>query len=459
MSVNFNNFFKPKRIVVIGASRNPRKVGHVIVKSIVDGGFEGEVIPVNKKADRILGKVSYRTVLDIPGDVDLGIISVPAPYVLNVVKECNKKGIKDILIVTAGFSEIGEKELEDALRNYVNKYKMRCIGVNCLGVYDAHNNLDTLFLPRYKLERPRAGGISFICQSGAVGSATLDLVASQGHKFAKFISYGNATQIDESDILEYLGQDEDTKVICMYIEGIKDGDKFFEIAKRVAKRKPVVVLKGGLSERGEKATMSHTGSLAGAKEVYFGVFKQAGLIRVDSLDEMFNIASMIGKGINLKGNRTHIITNGGGYGILTTDAVVDSKNLEMSEFSEKTAGDLRKKFSKNVNIANPLDLVADANTENYKTAIEACISDNNIDIIVVIVLYQTPMVGADVVEVISEARRKTDKPIVAVSTGGDFTKNLSMSLSETGVPVFGFPKDSIEAVDKLMWYELKKKKL
>jgi len=457
--INLDNFFEPKRVAVVGVSEKPSKVGHVIFKNILDGGFKGEVIPVNPNIKKIFNRKSYDSVKDIPGKVDLAVISIPAKLVMMVVKECKEKGIKDVLIVSAGFREIGKGDLEDKLREYLDKNKMRCVGVNCLGIFDAHNRFDTLFLPRYRLKRPKPGVIGFICQSGAVGSAILDVAAEQGQKFSKFISYGNATQVDESDLLEYLGKDEKTKVICMYVEGIKDGEKFYKIAREVSKKKPVVVLKGGLTEEGSKATLSHTGSLAGKKEVYFGIFKQTGLIRAESLEEIFDIASLVEKNTRLKGNRILVITNGGGYGIVSTDRITESENIEMAELSKETHKKLRKEFPSTVNIGNPLDLVGDATTERYDIALEYTLKDKNIDAILLIVLHQTPLITKDVVDVISEFRRKSKKPIVVVSTGAEFTERLSENLEEHGVPVFDFPLNAINAIDKLEWYEKRKKKL
>jgi acetate---CoA ligase (ADP-forming) len=454
--MDLNNFFKPKRIAVVGASRNPNKVGHVIFKNILDGGFSGDVIPVNTKTHNIFNRISYSSVLKIHGKVDLAVIAVPAEFVLGVVRECNKKKIKDVLIVTAGFSEIGEKKLEDELRVFLNKKRMRCIGVNCLGIFDAYNSLDTLFLPSYRMERPEEGSISFVCQSGAVGSAILDLAADQGYGFSKFISYGNATQVDESDLIEYLGNDENTKVICLYVEGVKDGEKFYKTIKKVSAKKPIIALKGGLTDEGMKATLSHTGSLAGKKEVYFGVFKQANVIRAESLEEMFHIASLIEKESYFHDGRILVITNGGGYGILSTDNIVDSKNLKMAVLSKETSKNLRHAFPKTVNIGNPLDLVGDATTGRYEIALNECIKDENIGGFLIIVLYQTPLITTDIVNVISEIRDNTDKPIAVVSTGGEFTEILSERLEEMGVPVFGFPSEAVKAIDKVAGYYGKK---
>ncbi len=456
---NLNNFFIPKSIAVIGASRNPSKVGHVILKNILDAGFDGKVFPVNPNAEDILGLKSYSSVLKISEKVELGIIAVPAELVLQVVKECSRKGIKDVLIISSGFSEIGNRKLEDSLREFLDKNKMRGVGVNCLGIYDAYNKFDSLFLPRYRLRRPAPGGISFVCQSGAIGSAILDMATDRGHKFSKFISYGNATQVDESDLIEYLGDDKNTKVICLYLEGVKNGEKFYETAKRVSKKKPIIAIKGGLSDEGMKAALSHTGSLAGSKEVYFGIFKQTGVIKADSLEEMFNIAQLFERDVKIDGNRVQVITNGGGYGIISTDAVAFSENLEMAALSSGTITALKKAFPKTINVRNPLDLVGDATTERYKIALENCVADKNVDAILLIALYQTPLLTTDIVEIISEIKRETKKPIIVVSTGGEFTEILSKNLEERGLPVFGFPEDAVKAVDKVAGWWGKTRKL
>jgi acetate---CoA ligase (ADP-forming) len=459
MVVNLKNFFEPERIAVIGASRNPSKVGHVIMKNILDGGYPGEVIPVNPNAEEILRRKAYGSVKKIEEKVDLAIISVPAEFVLKVVRECKDKGIKDLLIISSGFAEIGNKKLEDKLADFLNNNKMSAIGVNCLGIYDSYNKLDTLFLPRYRLRRPEPGAIGFICQSGAVGSATMDIATEQGHKFSKFISYGNATHVDESDLIEYLGNDDETKVICLYVEGIKNGEKFYKTVREVSKKKPIIALKGGLTEEGNKATMSHTGSLAGKKEVYLGIFKQTGVIKAESLEEMFSIASLVEKEVRFDDNRVQVITNGGGYGIISTDNISESKNLKMAELSGIATNKLRRAFPKTVNVRNPLDLGGDATNERYKIALEACIKDKKVDCILLIVLYQTPLITTDIIEVISEASSGTPKPIVVVSTGGEFTEKLSNSLEKKGLPVFSFPKDAITAMDKLVWWENKRKSL
>ena len=216
------NFFTPKSVAVIGASKNKKKIGHIIFKQIITK-YKGKVYPINPKEEKILNKKCYPSVLKVRAKIDLAVIAVPAKAALNVIESCGKKKIRNIILVTSGFKEIGNHDLEKQLYNLLKKYKIKCVGPNCLGIFDAHSNLDTLFLPEEKLTRPNKGSISFISQSGALGSALVDLAAYEGYGFAKFISYGNATNLDESDYLEYLDKDPKTKVICLYIEGIKDG--------------------------------------------------------------------------------------------------------------------------------------------------------------------------------------------------------------------------------------------
>ncbi len=454
--MELKNLFNPKTVAVIGASRNPEKVGNVLMKNIMESSSKRIVIPINPNAPEILGKKSYKNIKEVKEKVDLAIIAVPAKFVLESVKECNDKGVKDLVIVTSGFSEMGDKTAEDNLKSFLDQNKMRAVGVNCLGIYDAQSSLNALFIPRERMKFPKPGGISFVCQSGAIGLAIIDLAAARGYRFSKFVSYGNATQLDESDYLEYLSNDKDTKVICMYIEGVKDGKKFFETAKKVAKKKPIVVVKGGLSEEGKKAALSHTGSLAGAKETYFGIFDQVNIIKTDNLEEMFNVASVLENPIEIKGNRVQIITNGGGYGIVSTDAISASKNLKFAELSEKTQKELKKTMPDYVHIRNPLDISGDATSQRYKDALTNILPDKNVDVIILVALYQTPLITEDITNIISRAKAGTKKPIVVISTGSDFTEKLSQKLEEHNIPVFMFPHSAITALDKIVGYMKKR---
>jgi len=450
--MNLDKFFNPRSVAIIGVSRNPKKVGHVVLRNLISGKYSGKVYVVNPNADKILNYKVYKNVKKIPNPVDLAVIAVPAQYVLQALKDSNSKGIKNIIIITAGFKEIGKSKEEQKIKDYADKNKMKIIGVNGLGTFDAHTGFDSLFLPKYRLKRPEAGGISFVSQSGAVGSAILDIASEQGFKFAKFISYGNATQLDESDFIEYLGQDKDTKVIFLYVEGAKDGKKFLNTLKKVGAKKPIIVLKAGISEEGSKATMSHTGSLAGSAEVYKGVLQQAKVIHADTLENVLDYSEIFNRHRKVKGNRVQVITNGGGYGIITTDAIANSKNLKMAELSKETTKKLRKKFPEKISIRNPLDLVGDASTETYKVALDHVMKDPNIDIILLIALHQTPLLGPDIVDVIVEAKKQTKKPIIVVSTGAEFTENLNKVLEKENMVTYPFPERAIKALDALVEY-------
>ncbi len=453
--MELEKFFNPKTVAVIGASRNPEKVGNVLLKNLIESGerLGRKIIPINPNAQEVLGKRAYSKITDAKEKIDLAIIAIPANLVSAAVEQCKEKNVKNIIIVSSGFSETGDKETETRLKDYLNANGMKAIGVNCLGIFDAHTSMDALFIPKTKMRRPKAGGISFVCQSGAIGLAIIDIAAEKDYKFAKFISYGNATQLDESDYLEYLAKDKDTKVICMYIEGVKDGEKFYKTAKRISKNKPIIVVKGGLTKAGDQATLSHTGTLAGKKETYFGIFNQANLIRADNLEEMFNIASILENPITAKGNRVQIVTNGGGYGIVSTDKVSEARNLQMAELSDSTSKALRKVMPSYVNIRNPLDISGDATSKRYETALKQVSKDKNVDLILLIALYQTPLLSEDVVGIIEKAKKSTKKPKVVVSTGSEFTEKLSEMLIEKKVPVFSFPHLAIEALDKVVGYK------
>ena len=451
--MDLGNFFNSKNVAIVGVSRNPNKIGHVIFRNLIDGEFSGNIFVVNPNVQSILGYVSYKNISQIKEKIDLVIIAVPAKQAVKVVNECGRKKIKDLIIISAGFKEVGNNKLENSLQKAIKKYKLRVIGPNCLGVLNTKNKLDTLFLPHYRLKRPKQGGISFVCQSGAVGSTILELASREEDGFAKFISYGNAIDVDESDLIEYLASDYDTKVICLYVEAIKDAKKFMKVMKQTTKRKPVIVVKGGMTEEGNKATLSHTGSLAGSAEVYLAAFKQTGMIYAQSLEDMFNYARILEGSIRPKNNRIQIITNGGGYGIICTDAVVNN-NLRMAEPSKETKRNLKKYFPPIVILNNPMDLTGDATTERYRLSIEACLNDKNIDVLLLVVLYQTPLITTDVVDVITEFKNMHKKPIIVVSTGGEFTQILKESLQNNGVPCFTYPENAVKSIKALVDYYL-----
>jgi acetyl coenzyme A synthetase (ADP forming)-like protein len=452
-----DKFFSPRSVAIIGASRSPKKVGHVIFRNFIEGGFKGKVYPVNPNTEDLFGHKCYSSVLKIERRVDLAVIAIPAPIVPAALKQCGKKGIRAAIIVSGGFKEIGRKDIEDDILRVAKKYGIRIIGPNGLGVYDAYSCVDTIFNPRYKLERPDEGRIALMSQSGATMSVLLDWMAMKGYKASKFISYGNATDVDEADLAEYLAGDDKTSVICIYFEGVKRGRKFYETVKKLSGKIPIIALKGGVTSAGHKAVSSHTGNLAGESAVYSAAFKQAGVIEARDLEQIFDFARVLSTQPTPKGNRVQIITDGGGFGVLTADWVMKNK-LKLAQMQKSNVEALEKLTPDHAVISNPIDLTGDATTEMYEKCINAALRDSNVDMIVVVALFQPPLLTADVTDVISDAGRKKKKPIVIVSAGGRYTEVLKKSLEDSDVPCFSYPERAVSSLRALFDYSRKTKK-
>ncbi len=448
---SLDGFFRPESVAVIGASRDPRKPGHVIFRNFLEGHFKGKVYPVNPNADSIIGMKCYPSVLDIENDVELAIIVVPAEVSIEAMEDCGKKGIKNVVVNAGGFKEIGNIRLEEQLTKAAGKYGIKFIGPNTLGIFDAHSGVDTLFNPKYKLERPQAGGIAFISQSGAIMSVVLDWMSMKGYRASKFISYGNAADIDESELVEYLASDHHTKVICIYLEGAKNGRRFFDITRQASKKKPIIVLKGGKTAEGSSAVSSHTGSLAGQAVVYSSAFRQAGIIEADDIEQIFDFARVLSSQPKSKGNRVQIITDGGGFGILFADSM-PKNGLSVSRMNEKRLLELKKQLPEHAVVGNIIDLTGDVNAERYEICINAAMEDPDVDMIAVIALFQVPALTGEIVEVVAEAARQRKKPVIFIAAGGRFTEVLKKSLEDYGVPTFSYPERATAALKALKEY-------
>lgn len=444
-------FFSPKNVAIIGASHVKGKIGYTILENLIRIKYEGKVFPVNPNVDEILGLKVFPSVKKIPDDIDLAVIAVPAKIVPKVLKECVEKKVKGVIIVSGGFSETGKegKKLEEKLKKIIKGTKTRILGPNCLGVMDTYTKLDTLFLPLEKFIRPKEGNIGFISQSGAVGLSTLDIFSEEQIGVSKFIAYENALDIDESDCLEFLGKDEKTKIILLFLEGVKNGKKFLETAKKVSKLKPIIVLKGGKTEKGKKAAISHTGSLAGSAKIYSSVFKQVGIIEASTHEEFIDFAKAFSQPLP-KGNRIAIVTDGGGFGVLACDEA-ERQGIELPEPSEELKKIFRKKFPEHVILSNPIDLTGDANTERYKIVLEECLKSKEFDGIIAITLFQVPTLERDVIDVIISLK-KYGKPILCCAAGGKFTLELSRILEKNGIPVYTSPERVVKAMAALINY-------
>ncbi len=450
-------FFKARNVAIIGASHTKGAIGYVELENFVKGKFKGKIYAINPYRKEILGIKCLKSVKDVPEPVDLAIIATPNFVVPKVLEECGQKGVKAVVIITAGFAEIGEFKLTKKIENIIKKYpKMRIIGPNVLGILYTKRGIDSLFNPPYRSKRPKDGNISFISQSGALGAAVLDWASVRGYGISKFISYGNAMDVDESALLEFLADDEETNVIVAYIEGVKNGKKFLRAAKYASSKKPVIVIKGGLTDEGAKSVASHTASLAGDAKVYEGVFKQCGIVQAKTLKEVFNFAKFFSNEPLLKGNRIQIITNGGGFGVLATDAVL-MNNLKLAKMQEKTRKKIEKISPKYAIIKNPCDLTGDANNERFRVAVENCLKDKNIDGIILILLFQVPTIKPSIDREMAEILKNRNKPVTIISAGGIYALKHKKNLEKKGMTTFDSPFTAASAF-KAMWEYVKYRK-
>ncbi len=445
-------FFSPQSVAVIGASRHPGKIGHEILWNFARGFYKGKVFPINPNSENILGLRCYKSVLSVREKIDLAVIAVKAETVPSVLAECVGKKIPAVVVVSGGFSELGQagKFLENELQKIVFGTGTKIIGPNCVGIFDAKTNVDTLFLSRSRLLRPRTGNISFISQSGAVGTTILDWLAESGIGISKFISYGNQADIDETDLLEFLANDKETKVIAAYIEGLKSGRKFMQSAKKVSGRKPVIFLKAGKTKKGSQAASSHTGALAGSAEIYSGAFKQTGILEAGNWEELFDFAKALASQPLPAGNKLAVITDGGGFGVLAADEA-EKLNFELPEPSKKLKTKFRN-FPSYASLKNPIDLTGDADVGRYKTAVESCLKSREFDAVLVILLFQVPTLDKSIDETIIALSRKYKKPIVACAAGSHYTQKLARKLEESGIPVYPTPERAVGAIKAMLSY-------
>ncbi|MCX8103938.1 MAG: CoA-binding protein, partial [Candidatus Bipolaricaulota bacterium] len=358
--------FEPRSVAIIGASHDPNKIGHKIVQNIVANGYAGRVFPVNPKGGEILGLQVYPSVQEIPEEIDVALIVVPAKAVFETVQECAARGVKFAPIISSGFSEVGNLEEERKIVAYARAHGMRVLGPNIFGLYSVTPSLNASFGPR---EIPK-GNVAIVTQSGALGVAMIGKAAAEKMGLSAIISVGNKADIDEADLLEYLVPHTETRVILMYIEGVKNGDQLVKSLKRASKQKPIIVIKAGRSRRGAIAAASHTGSLAGAAEVFDAIMKQCGVLRAESIQEAFHWCKFLATSVLPKGTETVIITNGGGVGVIATDAC-EKYSVELYDdlqVLEKIFSPVTPEFG---STKNPIDLTGQATAEHYTRALEA----------------------------------------------------------------------------------------
>jgi acetyl coenzyme A synthetase (ADP forming)-like protein len=449
---NLRHVFEPDSIAVIGASPKTGKLGHVVLKNIIDASFQGRIYPVNPKYKEVLWHRCYPDVHSIPGKLDLAVFAIPSEPIPGVMEQCGRKGVKGAIVLSAGFGEIGRKDLDEKLSKAVKKYGIAMVGPNCLGALDPSKRLDTLFFPFYKLGRPRIGDISFATQSGAVGSCIVDMAAQFGIGFAKFVSYGNALTLDDADFVEYFASDPNTKQILLYLEGTRDGRKLFEALKKAGKKKPVIVLKAGKVGAASQAAMSHTGNIAGNYAAYQAAFRQAKVIEVDTLAGLFHTVNAFSQPLP-KGGRVAVLTDGGGLGVLTADAI-EAEGLRLAELSPATVEAVKEALPPYGTVGNPIDLIADSGPGEYKMALDALLADPNVDSIITIVLFQAPALDSSILDIVVSASDQRKKPIFTVAVGGDYTEESRKVWDRYGIPSYDSPEFAVKALKRLTDYSL-----
>ena len=436
-------FYCPASVAVIGASRDESKLGHAVLKNLIQCGYDGELYPINPNAEAILGHQAYPSVLAVTEKIDLAVIVVPDRFVPQVLEECGQKGVKGVIVITAGFREIGGEGIkkEKALVDIVERYDMRMLGPNCLGIIDTICPLNASFARGM----PRRGDIAMMSQSGALLLAILDWALGEEVGFSRFVSLGNKADIDETDLLQLWDEDPYSKVIVAYLEGISDGPRFMEIAQQVTGETPIIAIKAGTSDAGARAVSSHTGTLAGSERAYDAAFKQAGITRADSIEELFDYAHAFAEVPPIKGDKIAIVSNAGGAAIMATDAL-DRAQLQLASFQGKTIRSLKTHLPPGSNALNPVDVRGDADAERYKFALDAVLQDKNVDGVIAILTPQAVTRVDETAHAIADVVQEHDKPVLGCFMGQNTAQIGIEILRDHMIPNYPYPERVVDAM-------------
>jgi acetyltransferase len=443
--------FRPRAVAVVGASRNPASIGRMILVNLIDYGFQGPVYPVNPKAPVVHSMRSYRRVSEIPGPVDLAILAIPADRVPAAVDDCGRKGVKGLVVITAGFKEIGGEgaEREERLLMQVRRYGMRMVGPNCMGLVNTAPGVR--LNASFAQATPEPGIAGFITQSGALGEVILANAREINLGIARFVSIGNKPDVSGNDLLLHWEDDPDVRLILMYLESFGDPQRFTEIARRVSRKKPILAVKAGRTAAGARAAFSHTGALAGLDVAVDTLFEQCGVIRARSMEELFTLAPAFATQPIPKGNRVAVLSNAGGPAILATDALV-AAGLELADLSPATRSRLRRAVPPECSVANPVDLIASADEHRYEAALGALARDPGLDALLVIFVSPVMINSLEVARRIVAAARRTRRPLLTCFMGKRAAREAVDLLRRAGVPVYPFPELAAEALAAMVHY-------
>ncbi|MDA3813805.1 MAG: GNAT family N-acetyltransferase [Candidatus Cloacimonetes bacterium] len=440
-SKKLTKLFNPKVVAIIGATTKKGSVGFSLMNNIIGSGFDGIVYPINPKRTNVLGVKAYPNLGDVPDKIDLAIIATPAITVPAIVESCGKVGVSGVLLISAGFAEAGEdgKELMRQIAETIRKYKMRLIGPNCLGFIKPSIKFNASFASKMALP----GKIAFISQSGALCTAILDWSIKQNVGFSHFVSIGSMMDVSFHDLIDYFGSDPQTNSIVIYMESLTDARSFLSAARAFARNKPIIVLKAGKSTEGAQAAMSHTGSLAGNDFVFDAAFRRSGVIRVDTIEELFNIAQALAMQPKPSNNRLAIVTNAGGPGVIATDTLI-AKGGKIAKLSDETVSELNKHLSPYWSKRNPVDVLGDAGPEQYAKAVELCSKDKNVDGILVILTPQSMTDSTEIARQISAISKNCKKTVLASWMGADDIAEGQKILETNNIPVYQIPENAVK---------------
>lgn len=447
--IDLNRFFNPRSITVIGASRSPQKLGYVVLDNLQRARYQGGLYAVNPNIERVLGLHSYASVLDIDEVPDLAILAVPAAAVLSALDECGRKGVRAAVVITAGFRETGPEgaAVERELVECAQRYGMRLIGPNSVGIINAAIGMNATFAETTPLQFD----VSMLSQSGAVATAILDWARSIDLGFAKFVSLGNMADLNDVDCLDYLGDDPETKIIIGYLEGITDGRRFMDVARRVTASKPVILIKVGTTGGGARAASSHTGALASSDAIVDGAFRQVGIVRAATMAELFDYTLCFSFSTLPRGPRVGVVTNAGGPAVMASDAI-ERVGLKLAPLSRDTMLALKERLPAAAATINPVDLLGDAGADRYQFALEALVADDTVDSLLVLLTPQRVTEPERTARVISYLAREAAKPLIAVFMGGEAVDRGRKLLDEARVPVYAYPERAVQALAAMCQY-------
>jgi acetyltransferase len=443
--------FKPKSIAIVGATTRPGSIGREILRNLFDFEFNGKIFPVNPHYEYIHSTKAYPTVLAIPDEIDLAVIVVPKEHVLQAVEDCGRKGVKGLVIISAGFREVGGEgiEREEAIVRTINQYGMRLIGPNCMGVIAATPNvrMNATFSP----STPCQGGLAFMTQSGALGVAILIAAHKLNLGFSYFASVGNKADVSAIDLLQYWEDDEHTDVIGLYLESFGDPHKFTELSRRISKNKPIVVVKSGTSDAGARAATSHTGSLAGLEVAADALLRQCGVLRVGTIEQMIELVAGFSGAPAPRGNRVCIVTNAGGPAIMAADAA-ENRGLVMPELDESTRDKVRALLPAEASVRNPVDMISGAGPSEYDKVLDLVLADENVDILIAIFVPPLIFNPTEVMEAITRTARNHDKPVLAVIMADEKGYERIIRDVENPVPFYRFPEPAVQVAAEMCRY-------